>query len=286
VRPSAPALGADFEEEARRRAGFTAPLARAASLYVARRGTGRTIIAGFPWFTDWGRDTFIALRGLSIAAGDLATARHVLLAWADTVSAGMLPNRFPDSGEEPEFNAVDASLWFVIAAHELLEAARRAGSPLQPAAEDRLWAAIEAIVAGYRAGTRFGIRMEPDGLLAAGEPGLQLTWMDAKVGDWVVTPRIGKPVEVQALWLNALSILAARSDEARGLFDKGLSSFRSRFWREDAGCLFDVVDVDHVPGTVDASIRPNQVLAAGGLRSAFLRRTPPPACSTRSSDTC
>ena len=125
----------------------------------------------------------------------------------------MLPNRFPDRGETPEFNSVDASLWFVVAVHEFLAAAGRAGLPLALDDRARLEAAIDAILAGYAKGTRFGIRADADGLLAAGEPGVQLTWMDAKVGDWVVTPRIGKPVEVQALWINALRLAGARTEQ-------------------------------------------------------------------------
>ena len=198
-----------LDAEARRRRRFQTPLERAADAYVVRRGAGKTIVAGYPWFTDWGRDTFITLRGLMGLPGGLELARDILLAWAPAVSEGMVPNRFPDSGERPEYNAVDASLWYVIAAHELLRAAHGGGFVLAAADQQLLHHATAQIVAGYRAGTRFGIRMDEDGLLAAGVPGVQLTWMDAKVGDWVVTPRIGKPVEVQALWLNALRIAGA-----------------------------------------------------------------------------
>jgi predicted glycogen debranching enzyme len=174
----------------------------------------------------------------------------------------MLPNRFPDSGEQPEFNAVDASLWYVIAVHEFLKAA---GEMALPATAKALRAAAGKIVAGYRDGTRFGIRMDEDGLLAAGVPGVQLTWMDAKIGDWVVTPRIGKPVEIQALWLNALKIVGLASAPWRDLYRRALASFQLRFWNEQRGCLFDVVDADHVPGRNDGSVRPNQILAVGGL---------------------
>ena len=175
-----------------------------------KRGAGRTIIAGYPWFGDWGRDTFIALRGLCLATGRLDDARDILVEWAGAVSEGMLPNRFPDRGETPEFNSVDASLWYVIAVHEY-PARRRARRRRADGHAAKLRAAVEAILAGYSSGTRFGIRADDDGLLACGEPGVQLTWMDAKVGDWVVTPRIGKPVEVQALWINALRIGRASS---------------------------------------------------------------------------
>jgi predicted glycogen debranching enzyme len=252
-------------EAARRRRHFRTPLERAADAYVVRRGAGRTIVAGFPWFTDWGRDTFITLRGFMALPGGLELARDILLAWAPAVSEGMVPNRFPDAGEQPEYNAVDASLWYVIAAHELLRAAQAGGIALAAADQQLLHDATGQIVAGYRAGTRFGIRMDEDGLLAAGVPGVQLTWMDAKVGGWVVTPRIGKPVEVQALWLNALRIAGASSPEYCALYRRALASFQLRFWNDAAGCLYDVVDVDHVAGRHDPAVRPNQILAVGGL---------------------
>ena len=254
-----------LDAEARRRRRFQTPLERAADAYVVRRGAGRTILAGYPWFTDWGRDTFITLRGFIGLPGGLQSARDILLAWAPAVSEGMVPNRFPDSGEQPEYNAVDASLWYVIAAHELLRAASAGAIALAVADQQLLRHATNQIVAGYRAGTRFGIRMDEDGMLAAGVPGVQLTWMDAKVGDWVVTPRIGKPVEVQALWLNALRIAGASSPEYCALYRHALASFQLRFWNDAAGCLYDVVDVDHVAGRHDPAVRPNQILAIGGL---------------------
>ena len=161
------------------------------------RASVRTIIAGLPWFTDWGRDTFISLRGLVLGTGRLDEAEAILFAWAGTVSEGMLPNRFPDADAPPEYNAVDASLWFIIAVHEFLVRSEAAGRAVPAGVSAALAAASTAILAGYVAGTRFGIALDPsDGLLRAGVPGVQLTWMDAKVGDWVVTSRIGKPVEV------------------------------------------------------------------------------------------
>ena len=254
------------ETEQRRRSAFRNRLERSADAYLVRRGTGATIAAGYPWFTDWGRDTFIALRGLCLASGRYGDARQILIEWAGTVSEGMLPNRFPDGGDTPEFNAVDASLWFIVAAHEWL------ASDSSVTAEDRsrIHIAIEAILDGYTRGTRFGIRADTDGLLAAGVPGLQLTWMDARVGDRVITPRIGKPVEVQALWINALWIGAHVSPRWKEPLTRALVSFDNRFWHDAADALYDVVDIDHVPGTADTSFRPNQILAVGGLPLALI----------------
>jgi predicted glycogen debranching enzyme len=257
--------------ERRRRAEHPSALERAAAAYVVRRGSGRTIIAGYPWFGDWGRDTLISLRGLCLATGRLGEARDILLEWAGQVSEGMLPNRFVDQGDAPEFNTVDAALWYVVAVHEYLAttAARRSRAPSRRDRE-QLQAACLAIVSGYARGTRYGIRMDADGLLAAGEPGVQLTWMDAKVGDWVVTPRIGKPVEVQALWLNALRISGAWDPRWSAAYDRARPVFAERFWNGALGRLNDVVDADHRPGVVDASLRPNQIFAVGGLPFSLL----------------
>ena len=246
-------------------------LARSARAYVVERDRGKTIVAGYPWFTDWGRDTFIAVRGLCLSTGRLDDARDVLVQWAGMVSEGMLPNRFPDAGERPEYNSVDASLWFIVAVHDFLEAGRTRGCPALPADRDLLRSSVDAILDGYTRGTRYGIRCDADGLLAAGEPGVQLTWMDAMVDGRVVTPRTGKPVEVQALWLNALRIGGAFSKQRLPLFRAGSRAFRARFWNDANGHLNDVVDVDHHAGTVDASFRPNQVLAIGGLPYPLLR---------------
>ena len=252
------------------RSAARSPLRRRAQSYCVDRGSGSTLVAGFPWFTDWGRDTFIALRGLLLALGDLETAEGILGAWAGVVSEGMMPNRFPDSGEAPEYNSVDASLWYIVAVHDFLAACEAAGRPVAAPVAAKLQAACEAILAGYTAGTRFGIRADRDGLLAAGEPGLQLTWMDAKVGDWVVTPRIGKPVEIQALWISALHIAATRwSPRFAEAEERARAAFRARFMNP-AGGLYDVIDVDHVPSTADPSLRPNQIFAVGGLPTAIL----------------
>jgi len=252
--------------ERTRRDAFPTPLQRAADAYLVRRGAGMTIVAGYPWFTDWGRDTFVALRGLCLAGDRLDAARGILLQWADAVSEGMVPNRFPDRGDDPEFNAVDASLWYIVAVHDYLAAVAAAEGHVSDAERRTLDHAVQRILTGYADGTRYGIHADRDGLLAAGQPGVPLTWMDAKVGDWVVTPRIGKPVEVQALWLNALRIGAAGGGTRWGaLLERGAAAFGARFWNPGGGYLHDVVDVDHHPGTVDATFRPNQIFAVGGL---------------------
>ena len=258
------------QAERSRRSAFPTALDRSADAYLVRRGDGRTIIAGYPWFTDWGRDTFIALRGLCLATGRFDEALEILLQWADTVSLGMLPNRFADAGDEPEFNAVDASLWFVVAVRDLLEAAAAGRTAIAAHQRPRLLAAVTAILEGYQAGTRYGIRLDADGLLACGEPGVQLTWMDAKVGIRVVTPRIGKPVEVQALWLHALAFASAWDARWQVAYVRGRINFARKFWNPASQSLYDVVDVDHEPGLVDASCRPNQIFALGGLGDSLV----------------
>jgi predicted glycogen debranching enzyme len=258
--------------EQARRQYFSSPLERAADAYLVKRSKGKTLIAGYPWFGDWGRDTFIALRGLCIATGHLEEARDILLQWAGTVSQGMLPNRFPDHGEQPEFNSVDASLWYVIAVNDYLLAAKKRPTLTDDCHTKKLQAAVEAILAGYNEGTRFGIRADRDGLLSAGEHGQQLTWMDARVEGREITPRIGKPVEIQALWLNALAIGAKFSGRWKTLFEKGCAAFESKFWNEHAGYLADVIDCDHQPGVNDLAFRPNQIFAVGGLPLALLSK--------------
>jgi len=260
--------------ERHRRGRFTTPLDRAADPFIVTRGDGQTIVAGYPWFTDWGRDTFIALRGLCLATGRLNEARAILVEWASAVSEGMIPSFFPDGEAAPEYNAVDASLWYVVAVGEFLSTVEARGRKAATRDRTELRDAVEAILEGYSRGTRYGIRLDDDGLIAAGQPGVPLTWMDAKVDDWVVTPRIGKPVEIQALWVNALAVGAAlggpqarRWDELRG---RAVESFGTRFWNAEAGCLYDVIDVDHQYGRLDASFRPNQIVAVGGLPIALL----------------
>ncbi len=259
------ALEALRSSERSRRAAFPGRLERSADAYLVRRGEGRTVVAGYPWFTDWGRDTFISLRGLCLATGRLDEAGEILVQWAGAVSEGMLPNLFPDGKVQPEFNSVDASLWYLVAVHEYFQARAATGRRVAGTERTALQDAFGAILSGYARGTRYGIRADADGLLAAGVPGVQLTWMDAKVGDWVVTPRIGKPVEIQALWINALRIADGFSADFRELLARATGSFEKRFWNEEAGCLHDVVDVDHRPGTADPTLRPNQIFAVGGL---------------------
>jgi predicted glycogen debranching enzyme len=260
--------------ERARRARFGSRLERAGDAYLVRRGEGRTIVAGYPWFTDWGRDTFIALRGLCLATGRLADARSILLEWAGHVSEGMLPNRFVDQGGAAEYNTVDASLWYIIAVHDYLRALEERGREIPERDRRLLGDAVQAIIDGHVHGTRYRIKADEDGLLAAGEPGVQLTWMDAKVGDWVVTPRIGKPVEIQALWLNALRAAGEFTSEYVDLVERGTRAFLEHFWNAERGCLYDVVDMDHVPGKVDGFIRPNQILAVGGLPYPLLHGEP------------
>ena len=256
--------------ERERREQIRDPIERASESYFVRRGAGRTIIAGYPWFGDWGRDTFISIRGLGIALNRLEWVRDILLEWANAVSQGMLPNLFPDRGTVPEYNSVDASLWYIIAVRDFLDAASGRPGLVNELAEQRLRNAIEAILLGYQTGTRFNIRADNDGLLAAGVPGVQLTWMDAKFEGKVITPRIGKPVEVQALWINALAIAKRFSPKWEHLFEKAVLAFENRFWNEAKHQLFDVIDVDHQPGAVDPLTRPNQIFAVGGLPLSLL----------------
>ena len=238
-------------------------LRQAAESYLSDRGTQKTVIAGYPWFADWGRDTFISLPGLCLSTGRHDVARQVITAFSTHVSQGMIPNRFPDEGETPEYNTIDASLWFVHAVGCYLDYTKDESTVRRVT-----WPAVRAILEGYRQGTRYGIRMDADGLITGGAPGMQLTWMDAKVGDWVVTPRRGKPVEVQALWVRALAVgeeLAAKFGDkayAKRCGDdriRAIKSFRMRFWYEQGGYLYDVVDGE---GGDDASLRPNQIYAA------------------------
>ena len=237
-------------------------LVLAADQFIVKRGSGNTVIAGYPWFSDWGRDTMISLAGLTLATSRPKIAREILLEFSKHISEGMLPNRFPDEGEEPEYNTVDATLWYFEAVRAYLESTGDSAF-----VRKHLYAKLSEIITWHLRGTRYNIRVDTDGLLYAGEPGEQLTWMDAKVGDLVITPRTGKPVEIEALWYNALRImqdLAEQSryqedvDRFRSMAELAKLSFNSLFWNADADCLYDVVE----NGNRDSSIRPNQIFAA------------------------
>ena len=236
-------------------------LTAAADQYIVARERCKTVIAGYHWFSDWGRDTMIALPGLLLAMDRAGVAKSVLVEFARHVDRGMLPNRFPDAGETPEYNTVDATLWFFEAVRALLQYTGDYEFVRQ-----NLYSVLADIIAWHVKGTRYNIHVDEDGLLYSGEPGAQLTWMDAKVGDWVVTPRQGKPVEIQALWYNALRVMeqlagqfndATAKDNYAAMADRARASFNQLFWNEDAGCLYDVVNED----VRDGRLRPNQVLA-------------------------
>jgi predicted glycogen debranching enzyme len=237
----------------------------------------RTVIAGYPWFTDWGRDTMIALPGLTLSTGRLPAAESLLRTFARYVDQGMVPNLFPDEGTPPDYNTVDATLWYFHAINAYLEAGG------DPALARDLWPQLEDIIRWHVKGTRYRIGVDPaDGLLHAGEPGVQLTWMDAKVDDTVFTPRHGKPVEIQALWSHALRIMARLQSRVgapaptatpatrraettpapldyTAMADQARAGFRARFWYAEGGYLYDVIDDPN--GVDDASLRPNQLFA-------------------------
>lgn len=239
-------------------------LVLAADQFIVRRPTptdpdGHSVIAGYPWFGDWGRDTMIALPGLTLATGRPAVAASVLRTFGQFVDQGMLPNRFPDAGETPEYNTVDATLWYVEAVR-----AHHAATGDDALLRD-LYPVLETIIAWHQRGTRYQIHVDPaDGLLFAGKPGVQLTWMDAKVGDYVVTPRIGKPVEVNALWYNALCAMAAFArhlGQPMAAWETAADQVRhhfQRFWHAERGYCYDVLDA---PDGDDAALRPNQLFA-------------------------
>jgi predicted glycogen debranching enzyme len=239
---------------------------------------GKTVIAGYPWFADWGRDTMIALPGLTLATGRFEISASVLRTFASFLDEGMLPNRFPDGGEKPEYNTADATLWFFVAIDEYLRATG------DVSLRKDLYPALKESVAWHLRGTRFGIEVDAkDALLRSGIPGVQLTWMDAKVGDWVVTPRVGKCVEINALWYNTLHIMLGFANEEKDVDGQHLYSeliervgenFNRRFWCIRQNHLFDVIDgpegeLDEFGRRCDATLRPNQLLALS-LRHSLL----------------
>jgi len=238
-------------------------LVSAADQFVVKRADERsTVIAGYPWFTDWGRDTMIALPGLLLARGLLDEAREVLRGFLQHINQGLIPNRFPDQGEQPEYNTADATLWMFQAVHSYLEAGGD-----RAFLDEEFYPAARAILRWHWKGTHHGIALdERDGLLIAGGEGTQLTWMDARVDGRVVTPRHGKPVEVNALYYNALRLMAqwarslgtpqdAAKYEREAATVKG--SFEAAFWNEERQCLYDVL----TPTGPDARLRPNQLFA-------------------------
>ena len=241
---------------------FEQQLVLAADQFIVKRGEGHTVIAGYPWFSDWGRDTMIALPGLTLATGRPEIARGILLEFAKSVSEGMIPNRFPDAGEIPEYNTVDATLWYFEAVRSYIESTGDIDF-----VRENLYPTLADILAWHLRGTRYNIHVDTDGLLYAGSPEHQLTWMDAKIGDLVITPRTGKPVEIQALWYNALCTMADLAERFGDEDDRekyismaelARQSFNAVFWNEDELCLYDVVE----NGTRDGSVRPNQIFAA------------------------
>lgn len=234
----------------------------AADAFIARRGKDRlTVLAGLPWFADWGRDTMIALPGLALTTERFDVARKILMTFAQYIDRGMIPNVFPEVGETPGYNAVDASLWFVVAVWKYWKAGGGDEGALQ------LLPALREVIKYYREGTRYDIYADGDGLITAGTPGTQLTWMDVKVDGYVPTPRHGKPVEINALWFNALLMLAEMEERLshnihsavilRKLADQVAGSFVKAFWNGERGYLYDVIQGDFR----DPSIRPNQVFA-------------------------
>ncbi|MFA0762013.1 MAG: hypothetical protein HZLCBSQH_002126 [Candidatus Fervidibacterota bacterium] len=272
VEPSDIAEVAEWEAEKRRRwrmvgddDELTKVLRRAAEAFIALRSSSgtRTVIAGYPWFTDWGRDALIALTGLTLVTGRFEVAREILLTFARHLSDGLVPNFFPESGDPPAYNTVDATLWFVLALYRYLRYTRDFAT-----LRAHFWRPLREIVDWHLRGTRDGIGADPkDGLLRWQAQGEALTWMDAKVNGVPVTPRMGKPVEVNALWCNALLILAHLAAElgdglmertAKSWAKKARQNFEPTFWNPSAGCLFDAIAPD---GTPDPSVRCNQLLA-------------------------
>jgi len=219
---------------------------------------GHTIIAGYPWLTDWGRDTMIALPGLTLCTGRFDVARQVLRTWARYVDRGMIPNRFPDRGDAVEYHTADATLWYLWA----IDQYARATDDRETVAE--LFPVLEDIVDWHVRGTRYNLHVAADGLVYAGEPGVNLTWMDAKVGDRVITPRIGKPIELSALWHDGLCNVARLADwlgrpteRFEALARRTRDAFE-RFWNPARGCCYDVLDG---PSGAEPTLRPNQIFA-------------------------
>jgi predicted glycogen debranching enzyme len=248
---------------------FSKQLVKAADRFIVARGAGQTVIAGYPWFSDWGRDTMIALSGLTLATNRPEIAKNILLEFSAHISEGMIPNRFPDAGDKAEYNTVDATLWYFEAVRAYVEKTQD-----REFVRENLYEKFVNVIEWHLRGTRYNIHVDTDGLLFAGEVKSQLTWMDAKYGEEVFTPRTGKPVEIQALWFNALKIMAsfaAEFDDAENaekyaaMAELAKQSFNAVFWNEADSCLYDVV----INGMRDASVRPNQIFAVS-LTNAIL----------------
>jgi predicted glycogen debranching enzyme len=249
-------------------------LALAADQFIVKRSihnfpNGKTIIAGYPWFGDWGRDTMIALPGLTITTGRFEIARLILETFSYYLDQGMLPNHFPEEGAMPCYNSVDSVLWYFEAIAHYLEATKDQEFLTE------LFPLLEEVIFWYCRGTRYQIHLDDDGLIYAGETGVQLTWMDAKVGDYVVTPRVGKPVEINALWYNALILIKSWADqlgkpstEYEKLASKTRESFQ-KFWNHAKGYCDDVLDS---PIGNDLSFRPNQIFAVS--LPSYLKNVP------------
>jgi glycogen debranching enzyme len=275
VAPRAAAVVAARREANRTRASrqptpLLGGLALAADAFIVARGepplAGTTVIAGYPWFTDWGRDTMISLPGLLLATGRASDAAAVLRTFAARVEDGLIPNRFPDAGGPAEYNTIDAPLWFIEAVRAYVAATDDVPFLLD------VMPAVRAVIEGYRGGTRYGIGLDSDGLVHGGVPGVQLTWMDAKVGDRVITPRYGKPVEINALWYNALRAcetfarqLGRPPNPYRTLAERTAVGMQ-RFWDPQRGWCFDVLDG---PDGNDPSLRPNQLFTVALPAGAF-----------------
>ena len=255
---------AELFEKAGYRDSFANQLVLASDQFLTYRESTKmmTVLAGLPWFTDWGRDTMIAFTGLTLCAKRFKEAEEILLTFARYIRHGIVPNMFPDDNMPPLYNTVDASLWYFYAVYQYLH--------YNPAAEaeafvkEQIFPHLKEIISAYEKGTDFSIYMEDDGLIHAGSGLDQITWMDVRVGDWVATPRHGKPVEINALWYNALRIMESLCEK----FDEDASAYRTRanqvkesfnakFWDSSNQCLFDVVDGDEP----DDHIRPNQIYA-------------------------
>jgi predicted glycogen debranching enzyme len=240
---------------------FETELVKSSDHFIVKRDSiqSKTIIAGYPWFTDWGRDTMIALPGLTLATRRYEDAKEILYTFSRYIKNGLIPNMFPDSGQEPVYNTVDAALWYINAIHSFI----RYTSNYQ-FVQKYLFEGMRRIISSYEEGTINNIKMDDDGLIYAGDPDTQLTWMDAKVGDWVVTPRHGKAVEINALWYNALNIMAYISkrfgyDDSKyiKMAEKVFASFNEKFWNEKKNCLLDFINEEGI----DEKIRPNQIFA-------------------------